>query len=244
MPVVTVALPPASLVRNRQHVTIAGTAGTVTFNIARPEVEFRAMADEWSEEQRANGVPVLEHRGRRLRTFTLSGLFTHERWQNPSGEPAHINDKLVVLAALAAPDRPDRTVVVSYDPLTAYSRFGGWVISDLSFRTIRRRPSDNYVVRAEVDVTIVEASRPPTLAQAGTAKSAVKSIVSPPAVLPTDSPTVPARRHTFTSGETLWQVAEDAYGNGALWPIIAAANGITDVRQAAAGTVLTIPPVS
>jgi phage tail protein X len=48
--------------------------------------------------------------------------------------------------------------------------------------------------------------------------------------------------YAVQAGDTLWDIAERAYGNGAHYTVIAAANGITDPDQhIAAGAVLTIP---
>lgn len=74
-----------------------------------------------------------------------------------------------------------------------------------------------------------------------------------PGYLPTDSvpalanPEVPdglaqpGQSYAVQAGDTLWDIAERAYGSGAQYTIIAAANGITDPDHIVAGAVLTIP---
>ncbi|WP_231989587.1 LysM peptidoglycan-binding domain-containing protein [Mycobacterium sp. 852002-51057_SCH5723018] len=51
----------------------------------------------------------------------------------------------------------------------------------------------------------------------------------------------PGQSYAVLAGDTLWDIAERAYGNGADYTVIAAANGITDPDHIAAGVVLTIP---
>ena len=51
------------------------------------------------------------------------------------------------------------------------------------------------------------------------------------------------RIHTVQRGETLPQIAYQAYRNPALWPIIAKANDIVYPRQLAVGSILELPPV-
>jgi hypothetical protein len=247
MAVVVLALPPASLVPNRRKVVVAGVGGTVTFDITRPEVELDGLGDSWEETARVSSSrpPILERVGPRLRTFTLSALFTKERAANPSGEPASVDAELITLAELASPINANRTVTVAYDALLdRLTRSGGWVITDLRARSIRRRPSDNAITRAELDITFTEASRPPTPAQAGTTSSAssVAPVGPPPAPAATQAPPKPAqRRHTLRSGETLYELAQRFYGNGAYWQRIATANNIRDPRRLTVGTVLVIP---
>lgn len=51
------------------------------------------------------------------------------------------------------------------------------------------------------------------------------------------------RMHTVQRGETLPQIAYQAYRNPGLWPVIARANSIILPRELEAGTVLELPPV-
>jgi LysM repeat protein len=50
-----------------------------------------------------------------------------------------------------------------------------------------------------------------------------------------------ARSHTVVAGETLSGIAQQFYGDASLFPLIAAANGITDPDHIEVGQVLTIP---
>jgi LysM repeat protein len=51
----------------------------------------------------------------------------------------------------------------------------------------------------------------------------------------------PGQSYAVRTGDTLWDIAERAYGSGAHFTVIAEANGITDPGRIVAGAVLTIP---
>ncbi len=67
-----------------------------------------------------------------------------------------------------------------------------------------------------------------------------------PAPAPSPPPPLPApavRTYTVQPGDTLGGIARTVYGNAAKYPLIAAANNITDPRRIWVGQVLTIPPL-
>jgi nucleoid-associated protein YgaU len=59
-------------------------------------------------------------------------------------------------------------------------------------------------------------------------------------------PVVPGepRTHVVVAGDTLFELARRFYGNGALFPVIATANGIADPDRISVGQVLVIPPLT
>lgn len=56
----------------------------------------------------------------------------------------------------------------------------------------------------------------------------------------------PTGQNTYTvqSGDSLWVIAQKVYGNGAKYPIIMSANGLTDSTRLRVGMVLKIPPIA
>ncbi|MFE7797448.1 LysM peptidoglycan-binding domain-containing protein [Nocardia sp. NPDC057440] len=52
-----------------------------------------------------------------------------------------------------------------------------------------------------------------------------------------------ARTHTVVGGDTLFRLAQQFYGNGELFPVIAAANGIIDPNRISVGRTLIIPDI-
>jgi nucleoid-associated protein YgaU len=56
-------------------------------------------------------------------------------------------------------------------------------------------------------------------------------------------PEVPAgKKHVVEKGETLWSIAQDAYGDGNLWVKLKAANPHIDPDRLAEGQEITLPP--
>lgn len=232
-----------------RKVSIAGQAGTVTFDVMDPEVNLDGLADEWSETPRPGGRPLLERVGPRLRKMELRSVFGLARNVGADGQGLPVHDPILTLTALASPTSADAgTVRLAYSDLESHgkiARGGGWVITDLSVKTRRRRQGDNAVSRAEVSLTLTESSRatipgPPSAVP--TAAAAGAKPVGPPS--PTSSPTPPPaqqRRYTIRQGDTLWKIAAAMYGDGNRWSAIAKANSIRDPRRLTVGAVLTIP---
>jgi hypothetical protein len=67
-----------------------------------------------------------------------------------------------------------------------------------------------------------------------------------PAELPAEDPSwgVHELLGGDTSGELLWQIAANEYGDPSLWRLIAHANDIDDPSRLAPGALLRIPPLS
>lgn len=239
---------PASTVTRTPHrkVTLTGSGTTVTLDIANPEVDIAGLADEWVETPVPGRKPYLQRGAKRLRTMAI------EATMGRSGDDreADVTGPLLNLVTLASPFAADRTVVLGYSRLEAHRELtdtGAWVITDLTIRTIRRRP-DGTPVRARVSIELTEASfplRPATPGSPTIPSAAPAAPGSTPAPAPAAAPSrtsSTARRHTVRQGETLWKIAADHYGGDtSKWSAIAQANGIRDPRRLAVGTVLVLP---
>ena len=74
-----------------------------------------------------------------------------------------------------------------------------------------------------------------TPAETATDTAMADTTASEPAATMTES------KHVIVSGDTLWDLAETAYGDGHMWKKISAANGDPRPRALAIGSELTIP---
>jgi nucleoid-associated protein YgaU len=64
---------------------------------------------------------------------------------------------------------------------------------------------------------------------------------APAAYTVANPPPVAKARHVVTRGETLYMLAETYYENGALWPLIAEANGLKSPAELREGMEIVIP---
>ncbi len=65
-----------------------------------------------------------------------------------------------------------------------------------------------------------------------------------PAAAEAAAPAAAEGTHTIASGDTLWDIAEKAYGDGAKWRLISRANPGVKARRLMVGSALTIPPAN
>lgn len=95
----------------------------------------------------------------------------------------------------------------------------------------------------EVPVAPVEAAPEPEVAEVAAEPVAVEVVAEPePAPAPAPEPEAPAARtYTVQSGDTLWAIAEQFYGDGNRYPEIAGASGIDNPDLIQPGQLLTIP---
>ncbi len=78
---------------------------------------------------------------------------------------------------------------------------------------------------------------PPAPVGSGTVE--MGPVAAPPAPAPTVG--VGPGAHIVRRGDTLWSIAQQYYGNGARWPDIARANGISNPKKLAVGQQITLP---
>jgi nucleoid-associated protein YgaU len=91
----------------------------------------------------------------------------------------------------------------------------------------------------EVPAAPVEAAPEPEVVEVAAEPVAVEVVAEPE---PAPAPEVPAARtYTVQSGDTLWAIAEQFYGDGNRYPEIAGASGIDNPDLIQPGQLLTIP---
>lgn len=107
----------------------------------------------------------------------------------------------------------------------------------------------NSPYRPALDGRIVEAQAGTQPSAEPAAPAAPPTSGEPPAAqLPApgpeaQTPTTPdVTRHVVVKGDTLWDIAEEAYGDGRQWRKIARANSVKRPNRIYVGTVLEIPP--
>lgn len=240
----------------RRRVVLSGYNGRVTLELkgaTSPEVDVDNVAAEWVEVERPGRPALTAYGGPRLRRLSLEATIDHG---DPVGKS--VETDLLILAGFANSDAP---VLLTYAPLearTTITRSGRWVIADLRYRSLRRRPVDNAISRARISLELLEHSpaEPATTVgpppPAAPARPATPTGSSPGYLGLTPEQWrwleeqkraggATTRRHTVARGETLWAIAVRYYGDGNRWTAIAQANGIRDPRRLAVGQVLTIP---
>ncbi|KIU16854.1 LysM peptidoglycan-binding domain-containing protein [Mycolicibacterium llatzerense] len=91
----------------------------------------------------------------------------------------------------------------------------------------------------EVPAAPVEAAPEPVVVEAVAEPVAVEVVAEPE---PAPAPEAPAARtYTVQSGDTLWAISEQFYGDGSRYPEIASASGIDNPDLIQPGQLLTIP---
>lgn len=222
---VLVAVPAPAVAPAPPHpkVTLTGESGSVTFDITDRETDMENLAAVAEQVDRPGGLPLLQQRGRALPAVSLNTVIGVDSYSSIS-----IADRLAVLVNIA--DRFERCAL-AYSTLESGRALGGWRITDLAIRVLRRRHGDNEPTRARIRLGLTAAS----------------DILGPATVgMKTAGPTRKAaapRRVVLRDGQTLLEVATAAYGDGSRWAEIAEANGIRDVRRSRlpTGRLLLVP---
>lgn len=250
------------------HVTLTSTFGSVTLDITAPETEFEPTRTDWVEVKRPGRRPFLVPVGDTLSRMSIQSVIGVHPDGDGLGEWRDVGPVLVTLCRLARPVGGLKVarITVAYSPHESdrdLNAGGNWLIEALRYRAGRRRPSDNAIVRAEVDITLVEGAileriAAPTDPTTGgtvtpnvplskamavtsrTATAASTAAAQLAAAVPVGG--LPSRYVTAGSGDTLYSIAAAYYGNGDLWRALGDANGITDPRTVEPGTLITLGP--
>jgi hypothetical protein len=229
------------------------TAGGVVVTVDIVPVDgqdFTNLASLWNEDDRPGKMPLLQYAGEQLRKM---------RWRVLLGSDPDESVEQKLATMLNIVSRGERVNLFRSGAGTPFSlaRRGGWAITSMDWRIRRRRWPDNAISQVEMDLEFTEWSpvealnrpRSPgtlwgklptggTSTAPGSVPNRTGSIAD---ALSGVTPTPTVRRHTVRAGETLSAIAAKYYGNAALWPRIADANGIRDPRKLQIGQVLTIP---
>lgn len=246
---VTLRLPAAPRQGAHRKATLAGAAGSVTFDRIDPEVSFEALASTWVDDDRPGRRPASQLKSAGLRRIAFEARIG---WPDTTTRPAvDVTDRLNTLIRLGYGTGYSTggggRVSIGYSRMesdTTLTGVGAWRIDDLTIRSLRRRPGDNAITMASVHLALVEWLPPATLATPGTSPANPGPPAPAPGTnLPPPAPPLPAspRRYTIVAGDTLYALAIRFYGDGNQWRRLADANGITDPRALRIGQVITIP---
>jgi nucleoid-associated protein YgaU len=217
---VTRTTPPRRRSRHPKMVLVSETGRRITIPYAPVEVDHDGEAPIWVELDRALREPTLEYAGMPLqrRQFDLAIV-----------RDGHTSVEDILNQLRQVTRRRERVTISSM----GISLGGVWRVTDLTYKSTRRQPGTNAIVRAVAGVEIKRA------ADAELAVGPVSGGVSTAAA---DAPdTAKPNRYTVKPGDTLWAIAQNTYGDGARWSVIADANGIRDPRRLTVGQTLTLP---
>lgn len=211
---------------------VLAAAGVVcTLPLGPTDSTHGGMGWDWQATDRAGRKGLVTAGGQKLRTLEFPGLVV--------GYASHQQSIDAVLILLERIANLKSRVAISY----SRPERGVWVLTGLSFNVTARQAGSNTPTRATVDLTFLEYV--PLTPVIGPARPKAVSVTAParPKPATTSSGVVSAvgRYTTVGDNQTLWSIAARFYGNGALWPRIADANGIRDPKKLTAGTRLRIP---
>lgn len=174
-------------------------------------------AAPWSAIDRPGRKPLVVRDGDGLLTMALTVFLGHPDHQQT------IEDELATLRRIAASG--DRVIVGNLSPLER----GPWRLDDVTVTGELRQEGTNYLTRASVGLSFVEASDAnPKLGPVSGGKKGGKG-----KKLPTT--------HVVKKGDTLRRLADRYYGEPGKWRIIAKANSIKDPDTLKVGRKLRIP---
>lgn len=189
-------------------------------DVAPQEIDYGGWAMDWAEAERSGNKPLLLHKGLELTTMAFDFMLLDKiDMQAP---------QTTKLARLREVARTYERVLVAF----SVAEQGLWRITDLSVKSQTRAADDDSVTRAQISVTLTEASDP---------APAVGPISRPPAPPPAPPPV--RRTYRVVRGDTLWGISYRFYRRGSLWPRIYDANRriIRDPHWIFPSQVLVIP---
>lgn len=190
---------------------------------APKEIDYGGWEQEWVTIERPGGKPLLVRKQQPLFTISFTLMM---------GEQDIQASQVQQLQALQDMARTRERVLVAYSPTEA----GLWRITSLTFTSQERNEENNEITRALASLTLTEASDAapavgPCTGGAGNGDEGGGGGGGG------------SRTHTVVSGDTLWGIALQYYGDGTQWPRIYDANRgeIEDPHWIFPGEVFTIP---
>ncbi|NUT90860.1 MAG: LysM peptidoglycan-binding domain-containing protein [Saccharothrix sp.] len=183
-----------------------GESGKISLSVpvAPRDITYGGLGQDWVTAERSGDRPLLLRKGIKLETLAFSVLMTDKI--DTFAPQTGVFNAVRVLAETT------ERILVRYGP----QETGLWRVTDCTMTSSLRHPDTNEIVRGVLSLTLTRAS------------DAAPSVgpVTGGAAAPPGAPTAPApqRTHRVVSGNTLWGIAQQYYGNGALWPRIFDAN--------------------
>lgn len=214
------------------HVQIIAEGGeSLTIPVAAG-LELTNIVPRFQQYERVGLRPVLDHHGEDLRVQAGTFIFVGRNRDGAIDPTVDIERELHLIRKFARYGK--RIQWRGYGP----SEIGWWQITSLTIADKRRRHGDNSITVAEVTIQLTQASS----ATVTVGATSGGDRADPPRTNPATGAGQPrSRTYTVKSGDTLFKIARDQLGNGALYPKIAAANGITNPNLIRVGQVLKIP---
>lgn len=199
-----------------------------TVPYAPREATVDGITPVFTTADRGGRMPLLLRAGDGLPSYTFDIIFGY------SDPQRSIEPELAKLRVLA---RSGARLRVNLDAMTASNL---WRMTGFTVQVIARQHGTNHPTRATCSITLQWASD--AIVQVGPLTGGA---APQPKAAPTGGAAAGAgagtRVHTVVAGDTLTHLARTYYGNGALYPRIADANGIRDPSRISVGQKITIP---
>lgn len=189
-----------------------------------PEFSFTA-GSEFDTIEREGLTPVRRFKSKKLRTLSWKVSIGYRDWKRP-----------VDFQVRWLMDRAERHEKIRFTGHGSQALEHGrwWVIDDFQVNVTQRTPT-GLVSRADVTLSLVEASDvPATAAKRPKPKPKKKAKPKP-------KPKKKERSYKMRKGDTLWELAQKYYKNPYKWRILAKRNKIKNVRRIPIGKIIYIP---
>jgi nucleoid-associated protein YgaU len=248
MPSVTVTVPGnATPSRVQAELTLVNTSGgkstVVVLPITDPAASFKGLEADWEQVTRPGRKPILARVGEKLTTLDLKVTVAAPDGGrlDPGGTVEATLTKLVSMAGNDTAAMPVALTWGAFDTSANVTQTGRWHFQSFEIDSETRQPGTNNISRADLTITLVEASDAPTASS-----SALPAWTKPPAApagISTARPAGSITVWTVSQGDTVYKIAAAVYGNPEPgWRTILDANNITNTGQLTPGLILTIPP--